>query len=157
VGAIPSSRQRRHTVAWDNPICAAIERVDQPVAPPGGGLRVASTSMATCSSVTDLGRPDLGSGTSPDILPSANRRRHMPTVARDTLTVLEISVLLNPLAAAKTMWARIADSPLPLPSRVEEPSAGWIQDNSCVRSPSVNRISAACGPRSGMLQPSKTA
>jgi hypothetical protein len=103
-GLRPNARQTRETVDWDMPADLAIDLVDQCVSPPGGSSsKVAVIIFSTCSSVTVLGRPGRGSSLSPSSLPSRNRDRHFPAVARDTPRPAAAALTESPSAQASTI------------------------------------------------------
>jgi hypothetical protein len=79
-GFSPNARQIRLTALWLIPVAAAIERVDQRVAPTGRSSSVFTITRSTCSSLIVRGLPGRGSSCSPSNPRRAKRPRHLPTV-----------------------------------------------------------------------------
>ena len=80
-GLSPNARQICDTAVCETPTAAAIDRVDQCVAPAGALSRVRTSTSSTTASVILRGGPGRGSSASPSRRRSANRRRHLLTVA----------------------------------------------------------------------------
>jgi hypothetical protein len=80
-GCSPNARQIRDTAVCVSPTSRAIDRVDQCVASRGVLSNVLTITSSTWASVIVLGRPGRGSSLSPSRRNSANRLRHLRTVA----------------------------------------------------------------------------
>ena len=80
-GLSPNARQICDTEVCDIPTSLAIDRVDQCVAPGGDCSRVLTITSSTLASVMVRGGPGRGSSHNPSRRRSANRPRHLPTVA----------------------------------------------------------------------------
>ena len=104
----PNARQMREMAVWDIPVAAAIERVDQCVAPPGASSRVLTTTFSTISSVMARGGPGRGSSKSPSRRRSAKRRRHFDAVASEHPSLAAIDLFNSPAAAPSTIRHRSA-------------------------------------------------
>ena len=80
-GLSPNARQICDTEVCEMPTAAAMDRVDQCVAPGGADSRVRTITSSTLASSMVRGGPGRGSSQSPSRRRSANRPRHLPTVA----------------------------------------------------------------------------
>ena len=79
-GLSPNARQIRLTADWLIPVAAAIDRVDQCVAPAGCSSSVFTITRSTSSSRIVRGLPGRGSSCKPSKRRRANRPRHLLTV-----------------------------------------------------------------------------
>ena len=100
--------QIRPIVDLESPLRSAIFFRDQWVACSGVDSRVATTTSSTCSAVIVGLRPERGSSTNPSSRDSTNRDRHLPTVGIETPSCAATSLLVRPLAQAKTIRERNA-------------------------------------------------
>src|SRR5690606_12695221 len=80
-GLSPKARQISRTVVCEMPCLAARPRLDQCVASGGAVSRVSTTTASTTSSPMLRAAPGRGASTSPSSRSTANRRRHLVTVA----------------------------------------------------------------------------
>ena len=92
-GLSPNARQMACTEAREMPAAAAIDRVDQCVAPAGMDSRVRTITSSTFASSMVRGGPGRGSSLSPSRRRSANRTRHLATVAGWHPSAAAISLL----------------------------------------------------------------
>jgi class 3 adenylate cyclase len=95
-GFNPNARQIRLTADCDIPVALAIERVDQCVASTGVSSSVFTTTRSTSASVILLGTPGRGSSCNTSRRRSANRRRHLLTVASLTPSRAATSIFVAP-------------------------------------------------------------
>ena len=107
-GLSPNAFHMRCTDHAEIPTAAAIDRVDQCVAPTGASSRVLTITSSTFSSVIRRGGPGLGSSSSPPNRRSANRRRHFDTVASVQPSEAAIDLFVSPAAAPRTIRHRSA-------------------------------------------------
>ena len=107
-GCNPKAPQMRCTVVAEMPVARAIERRLQWVASSGIVSSVRVTTSAILSSPILRGAPGRGSSSSPARRLAAKRRRHVPTVSRETPSFSATARLLSPSAAKSTIRARRA-------------------------------------------------
>ena len=124
----------RETVDCDRPLCSAIDRVDQCVAPFGLRSRVAAINSATCSSVTVRGAPERGMSPSPAMRCSTNLERHRPTACGVEPSFSATSLFDAPVAHSRMIRQRNAQA-----CEVERRRT---QPSSAARSSSLNTNSA---------------
>ena len=98
----------RETVARDNFVARAIERVLQWVASGGVDSRVRVIRPSTCASVISRGAPGRGSSARPSSRAMRNRSRHLHTVAPVILSSRATAWLERPSAQRSTMRDRRA-------------------------------------------------
>jgi hypothetical protein len=127
----------RCTADCVSPTSRAIDRVDQCVASLGVDSSVLVITSSTCASVTVRGLPGRGSSTSPSKRSTANRLRHLVTIARTTPTRSAISVFFSPSAANSTIRERCANACALIRRRAHA--------SNCSRSSSLNSIATATG------------
>jgi hypothetical protein len=109
-GLSPNARQIRLTADCDIPVAAAVERVDQCVAPVGCSSSVFTITRSTSSSLIVRGLPGRGSSCKPSTPRLANRTRHLLTVLALQPSAAAISLLDAPPAAANTTRQRNANA-----------------------------------------------
>jgi hypothetical protein len=90
------------------PLCRAMLRVLQCVAPAGRLSSVCTMTLSTMASSIFRGAPGRGSSSSPSTPRSTKRRRHLPTVRTLTRSRAATALLLSPAAQPNTIRARNA-------------------------------------------------